>query len=92
MANKSVLSLVQIFAVVNAILGELVIEKEYTEGFYTGDVNEKGQRHGQGVLRWRNGDKHAGTFQDNLPNGPGTYFFKNGNRTLSYSNMTCLHV
>ncbi|TRY72177.1 hypothetical protein TCAL_09063 [Tigriopus californicus] len=78
MATNSVLTLVQILAIVSAILGELVIEKEYTEGFYTGDVNEKGQRHGQGVLRWKNGDKHAGRFQDNLPNGPGTYFFKNG--------------
>ena len=60
------------------VVCEDVTEKEYPEGLYTGETNEEGERHGHGILVWKNGDRHEGEFRNDRPNGPGKYYYKNG--------------
>jgi len=45
---------------------------------YTGGFNNHGERHGNGVLIWSNGDKYVGTFWNGLREGEGTIQFADG--------------
>lgn len=48
---------------------------EFLRQFYEGDfVNKKA--HGKGMMRWNQGDKYEGDWQEGLRHGEGTYFSK----------------
>merc|ERR1712223_691 len=48
---------------------------EFLRQFYEGDfVNKKA--HGKGMMRWNQGDKYEGDWQEGLRHGQGTYFSK----------------
>eukprot|EP00581_Thalassiosira_minuscula_P013119 CAMPEP_0183729268 /NCGR_PEP_ID=MMETSP0737-20130205/29989_1 /TAXON_ID=385413 /ORGANISM="Thalassiosira miniscula, Strain CCMP1093" /LENGTH=798 /DNA_ID=CAMNT_0025961415 /DNA_START=56 /DNA_END=2452 /DNA_ORIENTATION=+ len=45
---------------------------------YTGEYNMMGKRHGDGELKWANGDKYVGKFKDGYIEGRGTISFHDG--------------
>lgn len=45
---------------------------------YTGPVDELGRRHGQGKLKWSNGDVYEGNFVHGVRHGPGSLTFGGG--------------
>lgn len=45
---------------------------------YEGEYNDFGKRHGDGVLKWANGDKYVGKFKDGYIEGRGTISFHDG--------------
>mmetsp|Transcript_5160 Transcript_5160/g.6001 ORF Transcript_5160/g.6001 Transcript_5160/m.6001 type:complete len:246 (+) Transcript_5160:72-809(+) len=45
---------------------------------YSGNFNNYGERHGEGMLTWKNGDKYTGSFWNGLPEGEGTLTFSDG--------------
>ena len=45
---------------------------------YEGNYNRSGERHGNGELRWSNGDKYVGCFWNGVRDGEGTLFFNDG--------------
>ncbi|XP_044133896.1 radial spoke head 1 homolog isoform X1 [Bufo gargarizans] len=49
-------------------------------GYYEGEKNEAGERHGQGKARLPNGDTYDGMYENGRRHGQGTYRFKNGAR------------
>ena len=52
---------------------------EFLRQFYEGDfVNKKA--HGKGMMRWNQGDKYEGDWQEGLRHGEGTYFSKVSNQ------------
>ena len=68
-----------LFIIIATVKGETVADKEYPEGLFTGQVNERGERHGQGRLVWKNGDVHEGGFADDRPHGNAVYTDRRGN-------------
>ena len=47
-------------------------------GSYSGQVNTAGERHGQGVMRYRFGDKYEGEWRHDRFDGRGVYTHDNG--------------
>eukprot|EP00571_Detonula_confervacea_P016406 CAMPEP_0172303248 /NCGR_PEP_ID=MMETSP1058-20130122/4810_1 /TAXON_ID=83371 /ORGANISM="Detonula confervacea, Strain CCMP 353" /LENGTH=753 /DNA_ID=CAMNT_0013013989 /DNA_START=281 /DNA_END=2542 /DNA_ORIENTATION=- len=45
---------------------------------YEGEYNMRGKRHGDGELKWANGDKYVGRFKDGFIEGRGTISFHDG--------------
>lgn len=45
---------------------------------YIGDYNVAGKRHGDGELKWANGDRYVGKFKDGYIEGRGTISFHDG--------------
>ena len=45
---------------------------------YDGDRNSKGQRHGQGMATWENGDEYSGRWTNGFPHGEGKFSFASG--------------
>ncbi|KAL3766693.1 hypothetical protein ACHAW5_006951 [Stephanodiscus triporus] len=45
---------------------------------YEGEYNDFGKRHGDGVLKWANGDEYVGKFKDGFIEGRGTINFHDG--------------
>ena len=45
---------------------------------YKGEHNDYGERHGEGVLTWGNGDKYVGSFWHGVREGDGTLHFNDG--------------
>ncbi|MDR0558795.1 MAG: PDZ domain-containing protein [Prevotellaceae bacterium] len=54
--------------------------KNYDNGYYIGDFNEKGERHGQGTYFWNNGDKYEGQWLNGSRNGEGVFYWANGDK------------
>jgi hypothetical protein len=57
--------------------------KDYDNGYYIGEFNEKGERHGQGTYYWNSGDIYDGAWKESHKHGLGTFTFKDG------STFTC---
>lgn len=53
---------------------------DFGDGRYTGDFDKEGQRHGQGLYEWNNGDRYEGTFQNGKRHGKGVFVWNNGDR------------
>jgi hypothetical protein len=49
---------------------------------YEGERNDLGKRHGDGVLKWANGDEYVGKFKDGYIEGRGTISFHDGTFVL----------
>lgn len=47
---------------------------------YEGEVDEKGRRHGKGVIKYANGNEFHGQFEHNKRHGKGIYFYGNGDK------------
>jgi len=47
-------------------------------GIYEGELNDKGQRHGKGIMRYENGDVYEGDWKDGKMQGKGTMTNKKG--------------
>lgn len=45
---------------------------------YIGEINEKGEKEGEGVMRYKNKDFYSGTWKRNLKHGFGVYRYNNG--------------
>jgi len=50
----------------------------YMHCIYEGSYNEHHERHGNGVLKWQNGDVYKGTFWENKRQGHGSLTFADG--------------
>ena len=48
--------------------------KEYKDGYYIGQVDEEGLRHGYGIYYWTNGDFWYGQYCDGYRQGYGALF------------------
>lgn len=62
----------------------------------TADVTYKGefmngQRHGEGELKWSNGDKYVGTFWNGMREGEGTLHFADGSEYVGYWESNKMH-
>lgn len=53
-----------------------IVTKTYSIGTYTGSM-VSGQRHGEGVFAWNNGDRYEGNFVNNKMSGRGVLYSKN---------------
>ena len=51
----------------------------YTRALYVGDFRD-GNFHGQGTLRWENGNVYIGRWRDGKMHGQGTLTFANGDK------------
>lgn len=52
-------------------------EEESAENIYTGEKNEKGEKHGIGKMEYKNGDVYEGHWSDGLRDGKGKITFLN---------------
>lgn len=52
--------------------------KDFKDFKYTGDRNEDGECHGEGVYHFRDGSRYQGSFVDGRMEGIGRYTFRNG--------------
>lgn len=53
----------------------------YTDGYYCGQMNSRGQMHGVGVYRWQNGDSYQGDWFNDRFQGFGVYHWAVSNET-----------
>ena len=53
---------------------------ENKNDIYEGELNDKGQRHGKGIMRYKNGDVYAGYWKDGKMHGVGKMTFKDGKK------------
>lgn len=59
---------------------------------YEGESNTFGKRHGDGVLKWANGDEYVGRFKDGYIEGRGTISFHDGMFVRgAYINIVLVH-
>ncbi len=61
-----------------AALSSTVIEGKNFR--YEGQINEAGEKHGQGTLTFASGDTYSGQWRNDKMNGEGTYTFADGDR------------
>ena len=54
--------------------------KDYDNGYYEGDFNEKGERHGIGTFYYDNGNKYEGQWVNGYRTGQGTFTWANGDK------------
>jgi len=59
---------------------ENIIEKEYNDGWYVGEITKRKFRKGRGTFYYLNGDRYVGIWNRDKPDGKGTYYYKNGDR------------
>ena len=59
---------------------ESVKEKEFTDGWYVGQISRGKFRKGQGTFYFLNGDRYVGEWNRDNMHGSGTYHYKNGDR------------
>ena len=52
--------------------------KDYENGYYIGEFNSSGQRHGTGTFYWSDGDKYEGQWSNGSRSGQGTYTWVSG--------------
>ncbi len=53
--------------------------KKFRDAIYIGEVNEKNQRHGKGIMIYQNGRKYEGNWANDLREGRGFEKHNNGN-------------
>ena len=53
---------------------------EFVTNTYTGETNERGDPHGQGVGEYANGSRYEGQWKDGKWHGQGVYEYANGDR------------
>ena len=53
---------------------------EYTEDTYTGETNEAGERHGQGIKYYADGSKYEGQWEAGKIHGQGIYYYATGDK------------
>lgn len=53
---------------------------DFGDGRYEGDFNKEGQRHGEGIYDWNNGDRYEGQFRHGKRHGKGTFVWANGDK------------
>ena len=51
---------------------------DFFDGSYTGEVDDKGKKHGKGTYRWFDGSFYEGDFKDDLRHGLGNFKWTNG--------------
>ena len=47
---------------------------------YTGETNERGEKHGQGIIEFAGGYRYEGQCKDGEPHGQGVAEYANGDR------------
>ena len=52
--------------------------EEFKEAIYVGYFNENGERHGKGVMKYKNGRQYEGDWVDDLRDGRGFERYANG--------------
>jgi hypothetical protein len=52
--------------------------EDYTYGYYVGEFNDKGERHGHGTFYWNSGNKYEGHWENGKRNGQGTFTWASG--------------
>ena len=65
--------------VINNINPEKIGLHTTSNSYYLGEINENGQRHGQGTFTYESGEKYVGAWQNGKAHGQGTLSDKNGN-------------
>lgn len=67
--------------------------KDYSDGYYIGDLSADGKRHGNGTFYWTNGDRYEGEYRNDKPDGYGKIYYADGRWEFGvYSNGTRLRV
>ena len=54
--------------------------KEYDNGWYVGQISNRGARRGQGTFYFLNGDRYIGAWSRDNMDGKGVYQYRNGDR------------
>lgn len=52
--------------------------KDFNDGYYLGEFNDKGEPHGNGTYYWNNGNQYTGQWENGQRSGNGTFTFKDG--------------
>ena len=55
-----------------------MLRSSVSGGSYIGQTNEKGRRHGKGILKYTSGDTYDGEFKNNLRHGKGIHKYHTG--------------
>lgn len=53
---------------------------DYDNGYYVGEVNYSGDKHGVGTYVWYSGGSYTGEYKYDRRNGVGIYYYPNGDR------------
>jgi hypothetical protein len=53
---------------------------EYTEDTYTGETNEAGEMHGQGIKYFADGGKYEGQYEAGKQHGQGIFYYTTGDK------------
>ena len=53
--------------------------KDYDNGYYIGEFNDKEERHGTGTYYWNSGNVYEGQWENNSRSGQGKLTYSNGN-------------
>ncbi len=56
------------------------MRREYTNGYYEGDMDSYNDPHGSCTFYWKDGDKYKGGFVLGKRHSHGTYYFRYGER------------
>mgnify|MGYP001810314713 CR=1 FL=1 len=56
----------------------IIYSYSYPVGAYDGAMNEQGQRHGYGVMKYTNGDVYEGMWETDKKHGLGKQIHRNG--------------
>lgn len=54
------------------------VVKKFTDGVYKGEIDKKGNKHGNGLIIWNDGSSYQGEFQKDLRHGEGLFNWNNG--------------
>ena len=54
--------------------------KEYDNGWYVGQISNRGARRGEGTFYFLNGDRYIGVWSRDKMDGKGVYQYRNGDR------------
>jgi hypothetical protein len=54
------------------------VVKKFQDGVYKGEVDKKGNKHGNGLIIWNDGSSYQGEFQKDLRHGNGLFNWENG--------------
>ena len=57
-------------------------KKDFNGDKYYGCLNDVGQPHGEGTLKFKSGDKYSGEWKDGKKRGEGTYTFVSGDKYI----------
>ena len=49
------------------------VVKKFTDGVYKGEIDKKGNKHGNGLIIWNDGSSYQGEFQKDLRHGEGLF-------------------